>query len=132
MYRDDHRWIRVVCAVVWVATAVKAVLDAATLWLIVLPTAGDPAQSFSWAQLSSFFVFHVIIAVTQSFFIARVGQLYRTAWIAVPAGILLAGAMGSGLHAFSLLFFPPDAQTTGRALRAVIGLMCVGLTIGSI
>ena len=123
MYGDDHRWIRVVCLVVWLATALKAVLDSASAWLIFVPT--SRVAGLNCAQLGSFIVFHVIVGVAQSFFIARVARLYRTAWVAVPACLLLAGSMGSGMYAFAVAISPVVDQTHTRLMRGMLSQMCV-------
>ena len=48
MYTDDHRWIKVICAVVMATTTLKAVADSATLWVSMVPAwiAGNVAEVY--------------------------------------------------------------------------------------
>ena len=46
MYADDHRWIKIICAVVMCATTLKAFFDCASLWIAIVPgwIAGNAAE----------------------------------------------------------------------------------------
>lgn len=50
MYTDDHRWIKVICAVVMATTTLKAVADSATLWVSLVPSwiAGHVAEVYAF------------------------------------------------------------------------------------
>lgn len=114
-----------------------------SLWLLFIPTyyVGDPSANFSWAQCGSFFVFHVIVGLSQvrahpheaggdradtlqSFFILRVALLYNSYAIAIPAVILLSGSMASGLFTFGRIIRPvPDEAA--QVMDGMLGQMRV-------